>query len=1700
MSVLYQRSYLLAVLACFFLSPFILAAAPPQQKSKSWLNQLPPELRATDPQVRSLVESGYEKAGKGDFDDAFSDIKKALEISRQKGLVADIALAEAMMGLANVMLGKWEQAEEFNRQALQHAIDSSNRVLQADVLVSLAVRPRIEGNVAEALRMVSKALELAVSSKNLFIQSRVLAELADLQLLSGNKTSARESIQKALEIDELNDYYFKPLHQVYLARVMMAESEKNIDGAIQQLETAQKAAIEKENFLVLVMATNELGKAYLAKGEFDKTIELLEQARSGELAKDVETKDSTRPFKGAVALPLYRVVLLSTLAEAYRAAKKEDRALSVWNELYVLAKEMGFSLAEAGVAHEIAQSNQVLGKDEDAIKYYEIAAAKWRTTSYASQLRRSLLSLTDLLTGLQRFDEALPTLQELNQLGAKQNDLALQFTALLNIGRAHYHQKRFKESEKSFLDAKLLIPALNADKKLDQKGVEKEVLTLYFALSSLYHELREPLNQLIVLEKALVSVGFTDDREKTAGLLVAVQELSEDLKVRSLADKQYQEGNLQAALLLYELINTCEYFDARHNNKLDEWSKGPRTAFSRLFEIPYKLVTREGGARDLEDNLAKMEGVAGIARRVGYDALMRYYLDRKNFKSAMQFGEAALDFSQLEKGHKPFASDVEVLCLYAWATYLNGDQELAEERVTYCVEQAQLLESEEPKLMGMAQWIAVQVLSFNKPAEAQKFAEVIANAKSDDPSLKAQLASLYARQGKLSEAVKAWNEALTLYEQKHDSQAQARLHLDAGRALAVEKSPEFRNLALSHLEKSLSIYRAISDEGGLFDTEVALGRYYTSANDRTKALLHFRSAETLASQLNKDPLKAMVLSEMGEAYAAFDDPNNSLQHHTRAAEIYRRLRDPGAEAQQLQFVGYRLEVLQRKDEALESFTTAKHLADKTSLWWRQYWSRQVLASAYESRGEYMRAIDLYRESKLIAETGHHQSNSAWSSYSLAWSLANIGEWEGALEEGEASLAIAREIHDKKHEFTSLTLLMNVYGDRRSGVKDLTKAMHAYEEAKAAAALNPSIDLMDLSDTLLEIHMQMGRFDDAVKFAQEAVGYYQKQKDERSSANALMGLSEAYRKTGNFAAAAKALDSAEPLVKKLGDLYSTGRLYYSKAGLARANGHLAEAVELYEKVIESLELLKSRAQITQQKKIAESYSFLYDELIEALHALWEQRGRDKSLSYPETALEYGETIKARDFSSSWGNTFVLEMRRLLPAEIQERERSIVSKREKLSAELENRRSESTSSAAASKLAAELNAVNKDLESFVKELGTKYSAYSSVRFPKSVTLQSVPLRPEETLLVFKMTDEATFVWFARRINPKVEIVAFYKVPFERSWFESRILRVREALNSAQPDALDPLILEQLYKALFPVEGSQELLAAKSLVIVPDGVLFLVPLEMLSPSASSSEYPLVGTAITYYPSVGSLELARAVSARGVWSAAFIGVGDPIISAEEVPRPEGETPSSGQTKSHDSLTRLLARGLSLKRLPSTAIEIQEVAKLFSETDVVDIRLGSKATKKQVLETDLRKFRFIHFATHGFLPVGSGLTEPALAFSSQTDNPSEMLLQMSEVLQLSLNADMVVLSACNTGSGRVSRAEGVANLGRAFMLAGASSAVVSLWQVADNSTAILMQGFYRGLLKGRSKAQALAEARSALQSKGYTNPFFWAPFVLMGE
>jgi CHAT domain-containing protein len=203
------------------------------------------------------------------------------------------------------------------------------------------------------------------------------------------------------------------------------------------------------------------------------------------------------------------------------------------------------------------------------------------------------------------------------------------------------------------------------------------------------------------------------------------------------------------------------------------------------------------------------------------------------------------------------------------------------------------------------------------------------------------------------------------------------------------------------------------------------------------------------------------------------------------------------------------------------------------------------------------------------------------------------------------------------------------------------------------------------------------------------------------------------------------------------------------------------------------------------------------------------------------------------------------------------------------------------------------------------------------------------------------------------------------------------------------------------------------------------------------------------------------------------------------------------------------------LPRLPDTSLELEEIGKAIGAGDG-DIFLHKQASVKQVMATDLSNRKVVMFATHGLVPGElNGLTQPALALSSPdvTGDKDDGLLTMDKVLTLKLDADWVVLSACNTAAGEGAGSEAVSGLGRAFFFAGAKALLVSNWPVDSVASRTMMTDLFKNQQKaqGTSKAELLRQAmlnqidqggmkEGANMKYAYAHPLFWAPFVVVGD
>ncbi|HYH46598.1 MAG TPA: CHAT domain-containing protein, partial [Thermoanaerobaculia bacterium] len=367
------------------------------------------------------------------------------------------------------------------------------------------------------------------------------------------------------------------------------------------------------------------------------------------------------------------------------------------------------------------------------------------------------------------------------------------------------------------------------------------------------------------------------------------------------------------------------------------------------------------------------------------------------------------------------------------------------------------------------------------------------------------------------------------------------------------------------------------------------------------------------------------------------------------------------------------------------------------------------------------------------------------------------------------------------------------------------------------------------------------------------------------------------------------------------------------------------------------------------------------------------------------------------------------------------------------------------------------------------------------PKLLQVEEIQqlLDPETSLLSFFLGEERGFVWLIDHDAVHTAVLP-PRAAIERIAVRLQRLLKNPRLRSSRGE------IAQLADILFGGIGDH--LKAKRLLIVADGALRYLPFGVFPVSrAGRLATPLLEDhEITYLPSASVAgEIRRMQSGRPAAPRALAIFADPVYETDD-DRLGGTRPPAAS---------------DFRRLPHTSVEADQIAHLIDEETL--LLTGFAATREAAFNPELGRHRIVHFATHAQLEAehseNSGII---LSLVDQTGRPRNGLLRTSEIYDLRLPADLVVLSACETALGKEIKGEGIVGLSHAFFHAGAARLLVSLWRVDDEATAALMTSFYRGLLhEGLSAPEALRKAQLELRNGSrWRSPYFWAGFVLQGD
>lgn len=386
-----------------------------------------------------------------------------------------------------------------------------------------------------------------------------------------------------------------------------------------------------------------------------------------------------------------------------------------------------------------------------------------------------------------------------------------------------------------------------------------------------------------------------------------------------------------------------------------------------------------------------------------------------------------------------------------------------------------------------------------------------------------------------------------------------------------------------------------------------------------------------------------------------------------------------------------------------------------------------------------------------------------------------------------------------------------------------------------------------------------------------------------------------------------------------------------------------------------------------------------------------------------------------------------------------------------------------------------------------------------FSKPATLkqlQNQVLGDGESVLEFCLGEERSFAWLISR-----QTVSFEILPGRRE-IEGTVRQYVNDLSVAPTNlhlqssvTKQRAMAEELFSMLFGKLAGQ-LRADSKLIVIPDGLLNQVPYESL---VHNGRYLIEDHQISYLPSASLIELLRqppksAAVLDGQMD--LLAFGDPVFqqrSKTSLSRKLPATPPEIKRQGGDwDMT-------NLSRLPRTRDEVEYIASLIPK-ERQRLYLGKDSTEKAFKQETLSKYKWIHLATHSLVDeLNPGRS--AVVLGVEGNNDEDGFLRATEIADLDLNCDLVILSACETGRGQLLSGEGIIGLSRSFLIAGARCVVVSQWAVSDISTAQLMKDFYQQLVNDVPKAAALREAKLRMLHGGSEtrHPYYWAPFVIIG-
>jgi CHAT domain-containing protein len=810
-------------------------------------------------------------------------------------------------------------------------------------------------------------------------------------------------------------------------------------------------------------------------------------------------------------------------------------------------------------------------------------------------------------------------------------------------------------------------------------------------------------------------------------------------------------------------------------------------------------------------------------------------------------------------------------------------------------------------------------------------------------------------------------------------------------------------------------------------------------------------------------------------------------------------------------------------------------------------------------GEMQRALDACTQGQSLFRQLNHRESEGLGLNRMALVLNHLGEYEKSLELNDESLRLLRLVGSRRQE----AITLNDLGLTHVNLGNYSKAVEYYRQSLILAkeVKNRGGQLVTLHNLGVGYFL-LGDKDHALDSFTQALALARESGDREAEAKTLMSLGRLSQLSADLSHAIDFYQQALQLARAIKAAPQEAYVLFYLAQAKREQGNLTEALARSAEALNITESLRTKVTSPELRSsffasIKDRYDF-YIDLLMQMHQQRPDEGR------AALALQASERARARSLLELLAEART-DIRQGADPALLQKERSLqqqLNDKEQARVQLLSRKHTPEQAEAAER---EIRALTTQSQELRLQVRARNPHYAGLTQPQALTVAEIQrqvLDKDTLLLEYSLGEKRSFLWavtpdstLSYQLPPRAEIEAAARRVYELLVARQPAPELTEAQQMArgvESDAQYQVQAAALSRMLLGPVAAQ--LGTKRLLIVADGALQYLPFAALPTPGEDSEAGQRGRATTSnnskdlriplsrpslatftpliveheivsLPSASVMAVLRRELAGRQPAARMVAVlADPVFEPDDarlkLSLASRKSPRAVQPPNTDTtpLASVSAASLPLERairsVKGGGVRAGLRRLLFSRDEAEAILTGIpqpsglkaldfQANRRLVMSDELSQYRIIHFATHGLLdsqhPELSGLV---LSLVDEAGEAQEGFLRLHEIYNLRLNADLVVLSACQTGLGKEVRGEGLIGMTRGFMYAGAKRVVASLWQVDDAATAQLMKRFYRGMMQEKlPPAAALRAAQiEMMKKKHWQSPYYWGAFVLQGE